>query len=108
MVGPYDDPDWPVDWVSVDPPLVRKDSLITVYLKVPPESQCCLQYVCATGISYSTFRFKDVVADADGNAVLSLQMTSHFSSGDAKLELTNIKTDDTRITVTYPMPTQYP
>ena len=101
--SPYDDPDWPVLWVSVDPTTVTADTLITVVLKVPPGSTCDLIFITAWGTRI-TDRKESEVADANGDVVIELMTHSgSLAPGDATLELTNTKTDGTSIIVTYPV-----
>ena len=99
----YDDPDWPVTWVSIDPPEISKEILVTVTLIVPPGSTCELMYITAWAGRYAANQFPTVVADADGNAVLKLVMSSHFTTGTAGLELTNTKTDGSKIVILHPV-----
>ena len=105
VAGPYDDPDWPVYWVSLDPPEINVSSSITVTLKVPPGSLCDLMYITPLGTSYVKIAPDTVVADADGNAVITMNTPPPmgFTPGKATFELTNTKTDGTQIIVTYPI-----
>lgn len=104
---PYDDPDWPVHWVSIDPPVGGANVEVTITLKVPPGSLNQMQYVTITKGRYGSGRFDDVVADADGNAELRLVMHYMTAPGEGSLEasyfeLTNIKTDGSKIVVKHP------
>lgn len=108
-VGQYDNPDWPVTWVSVTtdsggtlPPLtVKSDMKITVVLKVPPGSLNTVLLVTPLGTRV-TNRAATGVADADGNITLSfLTYSLGMAPGLNKLELTSIKTDGSKIVVTW-------
>ena len=103
--SPYDDPDWPVIWVSVDPTIITPNIWITVTLKVPPNSLCDLMYITPWNARYVKIAPDTVVADADGNAVIKMASppVQGLTSGDAKLEITNTKTDGSKIVVTYPV-----
>lgn len=106
----YDNPDWPVYWVSIDPPVGGPNILVTITLKVPPRSLCQMQYISTSGNKFASGRFPDVVADADGNAVLKLVMHRDTLPGPGEggkggFELTSIKTDGTRIVVFRPYTT---
>jgi hypothetical protein len=74
---------------------------VTVKLKVPPGSLCDLTYLTAWG-NRSTAKPNNVVADADGNAVLTWVMHRDTTTGEGGLELTNIKTDGAKIVVVHP------
>jgi hypothetical protein len=50
-----------------------------------------------SGVNHST-----VIADADGNVVLTWLMHRHTIPGQASLQLTNTKADGTSIIVTHP------
>jgi len=102
--GPYDDPDWPVIWVSVTtdsggtlPPLtVKSDMKITVVLKVPPGSLNTVLLITPLGTRV-TNRAASGVADANGDITLSFMTYSlGMSPGINLLELTSIKTDKTQ------------
>lgn len=105
---PYNNKDWPVIWVSIDPPVGGMSVRVTVTLKVPPKSTCQMQYVSVGGYRWGTGRFSDVGADADGNAVMTLIMSANLALGlgQGGLELTNIKTDNTKIIVFHPYEVQ--
>ncbi|RJQ37925.1 MAG: hypothetical protein C4555_05715 [Dehalococcoidia bacterium] len=95
---PYDDPDWPVYWVSIDPPVGGKNVPVTVTLKVPPGSRCSLTYITPLN-ARSTAKPEDVIADAEGNAVLKWTMHQYTTpESGGKLELVNTKTDGTQKT----------
>lgn len=99
---PYDNTDWPVIWVSIDPPMGGKNVTVTVTLKVPPGSKCSLVYITPLK-AISTSHPDDVVADADGNAVLTWTMNPNTTpSPGGQLKLTNTKADGTQIIVTHP------
>ncbi|MFH0941471.1 MAG: hypothetical protein V1823_00365 [Chloroflexota bacterium] len=99
---PYDNPDWPVYWVSIDPPVGGKNVPVTVTLKVPPGSLCDLTYITPL-LNRSLAKPPDVTADADGNAVLKWSMSPNTTpEPGGKLELINTKTDGTQITVFHP------
>lgn len=99
---PYDNPDWPVYWVSIDPPVGGKNVPVTVTLKVPPGSLCELTYITPLA-ARSTAKPENVTADADGNAVLKWTMHQYTTpEPGGKLELINTKTDGTKITVFHP------
>lgn len=99
---PYDNPDWPIYWVSIDPPVGGKEVKVTVTLKVSPGSRCSLTYITPLK-ARSTAKPDDVIADADGNAVLTWTM-HRFTTPEpgGQLELVNTKTDNTQITVFHP------
>jgi peptide/nickel transport system substrate-binding protein len=105
QTGPvsYDNPDWPVIWVSVDPVVVYTRDVITIKLKVPPGSSCSLVYITPLGTRIEA-RVSTGVADSNGDIVLKNTVHSGgISPGQAFLELTNIKTDNIKIVVTYPI-----
>ena len=103
-IGPYDDPDWPVKWVSIDPPVGRRElDVVTVTLKVPPGSLCEMVYITHIRGRYSTTTFESVVADDEGNAVLKWSIHPLVTPGDGGgLELTNSKADGSKIVIEYP------
>lgn len=102
----YDNLDWPVIWVSIDPPEGGKSVVVTVTLKVPPGSLCQLQYITTLGGRYDSGKFPDVIADKDGNAVIVDEMSYKTTPGpEGYLELTNIKPDGSKIVVTHPYTT---
>ena len=97
--GPYDNPDWPVIWVSVEPLVVRSDMLVTVVLKVPAGSLCEVLLITPLGTRV-TNRTGTAIADADGNATVTFTTYSMgMTPGMNKLELTNTKTDGSKIVV---------
>lgn len=99
---PNDNLDWPVIWVLIDPPIGGKDVPVTVTLKVPPGSRCSLVYITPLG-AVSTSHPDDVIADADGNAVMTWTMNRYTTPAPGgKLQLTNTKTDNTQIIVYHP------
>lgn len=113
--SPYDVPDWPVTWVSVDPPEGRRElDAVTVTLKVPPKSKCDMVFYTVIGSWYSTTTFPSMTADADGNAVMSYVINKNITPGYPQykadgtllggyLELTNTKADlSGQIKVLYP------
>lgn len=103
---PYDDAAWPVLWVSFDPPsgeyAAGSEADLTVTLKVPPGSLCDITHINADTGTRSGAKPDNVVADADGNAVLVWQVHASSAPGEATIELTNTKTDGTSIIVTHP------
>jgi peptide/nickel transport system substrate-binding protein len=102
---PYDNPDWPVIWVKIDPPQApaRTNTEITVTLKVPPGSLCDLTFINPETGTRSARKPANVVADADGNAIIGPWAISHMAlPGEATLEVTVTKTDGSKITVTHP------
>jgi len=103
--SPYDDPDWPAIWVSVEPTTVTYDTLITVVLKVPPGSLVDLMYVTPLGAHYTKRRPDLVVAPDDGNVEITLTSPTEpgLTPGDAHLRLLSTKPDGTSIVVTYPI-----
>jgi hypothetical protein len=61
-----------------------------------------MQYVTTLLGRYASGKFESVVADADGNAVLTLVMHYETTPGDkGYFELTNTKTDGSKIVVTH-------
>lgn len=106
--GPYDDPDWPVIWVSIDPPIGRRElDKVTVTLKVPPNSLCEMVYITEIRGRYGTTTFENVIADDDGNAVLSWVINRNVTPAKRNetlggLELTNTKPDGSKIVIEHP------
>ena len=96
--------DWPVIWVSIDPPegISGEGTGVTVTLKVPPGSLCDLTLIAPETGTRSSAKPEKVVADADGNAVLAWNIHVNTKVGEATLEVTNTKTDGTSIIVTHP------
>jgi peptide/nickel transport system substrate-binding protein len=102
---PYNNPDWPVIWVNITPEtaIYGEGTQITVTLKVPPGSMCDLTFINPVTGTRSARKPTNVVADADGNAVLGpWEVSVKAAVGEATLELTNTKTDGTKIVVTHP------
>ncbi|RJQ36257.1 MAG: hypothetical protein C4555_07705 [Dehalococcoidia bacterium] len=102
---PYDNPDFPVIWVSVDPPegVGRDSTTVTITLKVPPGALCSLHFFNPVTGTDSSRRPADVVANADGNAVLGpWEIHGAAQAGEATLQLTVTKIDGTQIVVTRP------
>lgn len=102
---PYDNQDWPVIWVNIDPPegVAGAGTKVTVTLKVPPGSMSDLTFINPGTGTRSRNKPTNVVADADGNAVLGpWDIHTNAAAGEATLELTNTKTDGTKIIVTHP------
>jgi hypothetical protein len=104
----YDDPDWPVYWVSIEPEIGKREvDVLTVTLKVPPGSLCEMVYLTELRQRYGTTTFESVVADADGNAVMSWLINKNVTPANRAetlggLELTNTKVDGTKIVVEHP------
>lgn len=99
--GPYDNPDWPVIWVSVDPPVVKSDYLVTVKLKVPPNSLCEIIMITPLGTKV-TAKKGTAISDAEGNATVTFMTYSMgMTPGVNQLELTNTKADGSKIVVTW-------
>lgn len=105
VAGPYDDPDWPVYWVSIDPPELHVSTTITLTFKVPPGSTNDLMYITPLGTRYVKIHPTPVIADENGNAVITMNTPppAGFTPGKATFELTNTKTDGTQIIVTHPV-----
>lgn len=103
--GSYDDPNWPVIWVNIDPPegVAGAGTVVTVTVKVPPGSLCSLHFFNPVTGTDSSKRPTDVVADANGNAVLGpWAIHTSAAAGEATLKLTNTKVDGSTITVSHP------
>ncbi|RJQ37877.1 MAG: ABC transporter substrate-binding protein [Dehalococcoidia bacterium] len=101
----YDDPDWPVIWVKIDPAegVSGGGTMITVTLKVPPGSFNEIIFINPVTGTRSSRRPAPAVADADGNVVLGpWEVHSAAAAGEATIELTCTKTDGTKIVVTHP------
>jgi peptide/nickel transport system substrate-binding protein len=103
--NPYDDPNFPVLWVSIDPPegVGDAETEVTVTLKVPPGALCELTFLNPNTGTRSSRKPTPVVADVNGNAVLGpwrLHQNAHAGTG--TLEVTVTKTDGTQIVVTHP------
>jgi len=100
---PYDNLDWPVIWVSIYPPIGGKNVEVTVTLKVPPLSKNTLTYITPLKARSTSHPPPDVVADADGNVVLTWTMNPNTTpSPGGQLELVNTKPDGSQITVFHP------
>ena len=103
---PYDNNDWPVLWVKIEPyPEVYGWEYITVTLKVPPLSSNDFIFITAPGTRMTSHQVTKQIADANGNIVIKiLSIKNTLSAGpDSKLELTNTKTDGSKIVVTHPI-----
>ncbi|RJO60174.1 hypothetical protein C4544_05960 [candidate division WS5 bacterium] len=103
---PYDVSDFPVIWVSIEPPSgefpAGSGALITVTLKVPPGALCEIIHINAVTGTRSSAKPDSVIADADGKAVLSWNPSTQAAAGEATIELTVTKTDGTKIVVNHP------
>lgn len=102
---PYNNPDWPVTWVSITPKVAihGEGTEITVVLKVPPGSLCDITFINAGTGTRSARKPNNVVADADGNATLGPWAISvNAAAGESTIELTNTKPDGTKIVVNHP------
>jgi len=102
---PYDNPDFPVIWVSIEPPegVGDAETEVTVTLKVPPGAYCELTFLNPNTGTRSSRKPTPVVADANGNAVLGpwrLHQNAHAGVG--TIEVTVTKADGTKIVVTHP------
>lgn len=105
---PYDDPDWPVQWVSIEPEIGKREvDVVTVTLKVPAGSLCEMVYITEIRQVYGTTTFESVIADDDGNAVLSWLINKNVTPANRAetlggLELTNTKADGSKIVIEHP------
>lgn len=105
VADPYNNNEWPVIWVSIDPyPVVYGFEDITVTFKLPPGSKSTLVFITA-GLSRMTkYQAENQVADANGDVTIKIfTLASTLTPGPSKIELTNIKTDGSRIVVTHPI-----
>ncbi len=111
--SPYDDLDWPVEWVEIicngevveapiEAPVLEGNSW-QVTLNVPPGSQSAIVVLLPQTGTRDGHMPDPVVAGDDGIAVLGpWVMTSHTYLGEGFLELTNIKADGSIIVIEYP------
>ena len=101
-----DVPDFPVLWVSMDPPSGEyasgSSAEITVTLKVPPGAQVELHFFNPVSGTDSSRRPDIANADADGNIVLKWIIHENAAVGEATMQVTVTKTDGTSIIVDHP------
>jgi len=102
--GSYDNPGFPVIWVSIEPPegVSGAGTEVTVTLKVPPGALVSLHFFNPVTGTDSRNRPPDTNADTDGNVVLTWAIHTNAAVGEATLEVTVTKTDGTKIVVTHP------
>lgn len=112
----YDVPSWPVTWVSVTPPEIgqRENDVVTIVLKVPPNSKNDMVFYTVLGQFYSTTTFDSKTADANGDVTMTWLINRNITPGypqynaDGTLkgsyfQLTNTKADlSGQIVVKYP------
>jgi len=100
----YDDPDFPVIWVSVEPPegVSGAGTEVTVTLKVPPGALVSLHFFNPVTGTDSRNRPPDANADADGNVVLTWAIHTNAAVGEATMEVTVTKTDGSKTMVSRP------
>jgi hypothetical protein len=76
---------------------------VQVTLKVPPGSLSEITILLPQTGTRDARRPENVAADDDGNTVLGpWVMTSHTYPGEGFIELTNTKTDGSKIVITHP------
>jgi len=102
--GSYDNLDFPVIWVSIDPTegIAGAGTQVTVTLKVPPGALVSLHFFNPVTGTDSRNRPPDTTADADGNVVLTWAIHTNAAAGEATMEVTVTKTDGTKTVVTHP------
>lgn len=100
---PYDLPDIPIIWESIEPPeaVAGVPTLVTFKLTVPPNSLVSIAFVTPSG-AVSNYSYAEAMSGADGKITLSWETHQHHTAGEGALELTVTQPDGTKTVVKRP------